>query len=71
MFSSPVSGGTGGAGVGAERVAFDGANIWVTNAGDSNNGATVTKLSANDGTLLGTFEVGEAPVGIAYDGANM
>jgi hypothetical protein len=59
------------AGIGAERVAFDGANIWVTNVGDANNGTSVTKMSANDGTLLGTFQVGEAPVGIAYDGANM
>jgi len=32
-------------------VAFDGANIWVANFADN----TVSKLKANDGTLLGTF----------------
>jgi len=45
--------------------AFDGAHIWVIN---SNN---VTKLRASDGASLGTFAVGDCPVGIAFDGANM
>src|SRR5690348_9463936 len=38
-------------------VAFDGANVWVSNNGDS----SVTKLRANDGANLGTFTVGGAP----------
>ena len=48
-------------------VAFDGANIWVTN--DVSN--TVTKLRASDGTVLGTFGVGNHPLGVAFDGANI
>ena len=48
-------------------VAFDGANIWVTNS-DSNN---VTKLRASDGKVLGTFGVGSSPYGVAFDGANV
>ena len=38
-------------------VAFDGANIWVTNVGSD----TVTKLRASDGANLGTFAVGIDP----------
>src|SRR6202140_3674336 len=48
-------------------IAFDGANMWVTNNGDS----TVTKLRASDGANLGTFNVGGAPMGVAFDGANV
>jgi DNA-binding beta-propeller fold protein YncE len=48
-------------------VAFDGANIWVTNSGSAN----VTKLRASDGFNLGTFPVGGSPFGIAFDGANI
>jgi DNA-binding beta-propeller fold protein YncE len=48
-------------------LAFDGANIWVTNSGDD----TVTKLRASDGTNLGTFPVGTGPLGIIFDGANI
>jgi DNA-binding beta-propeller fold protein YncE len=45
---------------------FDGANIWVTNAGDN----TVTKLRASDGANLGTFPVGGLwPAFITFDGA--
>src|ERR1700682_4819646 len=43
-------------------IAFDGANMWVTNNGDS----TVTKLRASDGANLGTFNVGGAPMGAAF-----
>ena len=32
---------------------------------------TVVKLRANDGFLLGTFGVGRAPVGVAYDGQHL
>jgi DNA-binding beta-propeller fold protein YncE len=48
-------------------VAFDGVNIWVTNQGSYD----VTKLRASNGSLLGTFGVGNTPKGIAFDGANI
>ena len=48
-------------------VAFDGANIWVTNYWAH----TVTKLRASDGDLQGTFAVGNGPTGVAFDGANI
>ncbi len=48
-------------------VAFDGANIWVTNEVGDN----VTKLRAFDGAHLGTFPVGIGPQGVAFDGANI
>ena len=48
-------------------VAFDGANMWVTNYGSGN----VTKLRASDGATLGTYAVGSAPIAIAFDGTNM
>jgi YVTN family beta-propeller protein len=48
-------------------LAFDGANIWVTNRLDS----TVTKLRASDGANLGTFPVGRTPKWITFDGANI
>lgn len=50
-------------------VAFDGANIWTANFG----AGTVTKLAANDGTVLGTYTIGTGvePYGITFDGANM
>jgi len=48
-------------------IAFDGANIWVTNC----NSNTLTELRASDGTNLGTFTVGDVPFGIAFDGANI
>jgi len=31
----------------------------------------VSKLRASDGTLLGTFKVGNTPYGMTFDGANM
>jgi hypothetical protein len=43
-------------------IAFDGANIWVANGGTN----TVEKLRANDGAVLGTFGVGQSPVGLAF-----
>jgi DNA-binding beta-propeller fold protein YncE len=48
-------------------LAFDGANIWVSNFHD----ATVTELRASDGSSLGTFKVGKAPVGVAFDGVHI
>jgi DNA-binding beta-propeller fold protein YncE len=62
--------GTFSVGGGPFSVAFDGANIWVTNS----SGNTVTKVRASDGTLLGTFALGAGPVGAAFvvfDGANI
>ena len=62
-----------------QDVAFDGANIWVAN----NSSATVTKLRASDGTCNGvanppgsgvtacSFAVGTNPVGVAFDGGNI
>jgi DNA-binding beta-propeller fold protein YncE len=38
--------------------------MWVANQGSNN----VTKLRANDGTVLGTFAVGTDPIGLAFDG---
>jgi DNA-binding beta-propeller fold protein YncE len=52
-------------GTGPIGVAFDGANVWVTNT------SGVTKLRASDGTHVGTFPVGTVPVGVAFDGANV
>ena len=50
------------------RIAFDGANIWVTNGAD----ASVSKLRASDGANLGTFlTAGTFPGGLAFDGANI
>ncbi len=48
-------------------LAFDGANMWVTNNRDS----TVSKLRVSDGANLGTFTVGGSPMGVAFDGANI
>src|SRR6202167_3797130 len=47
-------------------VAFDGANIWVANFNDG----TVSKLQANDGTVVGTFTIGAGvePFGVTFDG---
>ncbi|HEY1271337.1 MAG TPA: hypothetical protein VGF08_05110, partial [Terriglobales bacterium] len=50
-----------------QNLAFDGANIWVTNLADG----TVTKLRASDGELQGTFSIGSSPNDIVFDGANI
>jgi hypothetical protein len=62
-----ISGVQFSAGTEPEGLAFDGENIWVAN----NASNTVTKLRANDGTLLGTFAVGSNPQWVAFDGANI
>jgi YVTN family beta-propeller protein len=59
--------GTSGVGSSPVGIAFDGANIWVTNSGS----ASVTKLRASNGSVLGTFSVGSSPTGVAFDGANI
>ena len=49
-------------------LAFDGANMWVTNYLDN----TVTKIRTSDGYDAGqTFSVGSNPAGVAFDGANI
>src|SRR5262245_6187919 len=49
-----------------QRVAFDGASIWVANGPDD----TVTKLRSSDGANLGPFAAG-SPERVAFDGANI
>src|SRR5262249_61863096 len=48
-------------------VAFDGANIWVTNVGSDN----LTKLRASEGALLLTYTVGSQHYDDAFDGPNI
>src|SRR5690348_16619999 len=48
-----------------QNLAFDGANIWVTNFGDN----SVTKLRASDGVTQGTFIIEPSPTWITFDGA--
>jgi hypothetical protein len=48
-------------------IAFDGANVWVTNQTDG----TVSVLRANSGAHVMTPTVGLHPTAIAFDGANM
>jgi hypothetical protein len=50
-----------------QGIAFDGANLWVTNSAS----ATVTRLRAADGADLGAFPVGIGPGSVAFDGANI
>ena len=54
-------------GTNPSHLAFDGANIWVTNF-NSNN---VSKIAVNTGTVLGPYPVGDTPRGVAFDGANI
>jgi len=48
-------------------LAFDGANIWVSDQ----YGFSLTELRASDGQNLGSFPVGNGPTGVAFDGANI
>ena len=50
-----------------EGLAFDGASMWVANAGNN----TLTKLRVSDGAILGTFSLPGSPIGVAFDGANI
>ncbi|MDD1713472.1 MAG: YncE family protein [Methanoregulaceae archaeon] len=54
-------------GVNPAGIAFDGENIWVTNAGSDN----VNVLRAYDGYHVMTPTAMSDPIGIAFDGANM
>jgi DNA-binding beta-propeller fold protein YncE len=60
-----IGGGCCGAPAG---LAFDGANIWVT---DAISEGEVIKLRASDGAVLGSFLVGQVPRGIAFDGTKI
>jgi len=48
-------------------IAFDGANMWVSNQFSN----SVTKLRVSDGSTLGTFPMGSNLIGLAFDGANI
>src|SRR5713226_3099330 len=53
-------------------VAFDGANIWVSNQGGGGGINNVMKIRAADGATLGSFPTGGVnPVEMAFDGANI
>jgi len=58
---------TSAVGGGPQGIAFDGANMWVSNY-NSNN---VAKLRATDGATIATVPVGKNPHGVAFDGANI
>jgi DNA-binding beta-propeller fold protein YncE len=49
--------GTFSVGDNPRQLAFDGANIWVSNLADD----TVARLRASDGTVLGTLNAGRKP----------
>jgi len=49
------------------NMAFDGANLWVLNT-EANS---VSKVRASDGTVMGTFMVGHAPLAVVFDGASI
>jgi hypothetical protein len=77
---APYSGVTFPVGTGPLGVAFDGANIWVVSQvngtvtklrATNGNANTVTKLRASDGAALGTFQVGNGPFGVTFDGTNI
>jgi hypothetical protein len=46
-------------------VAFDGANIWVT------QDPGLVELRASDGAMLGAFPANPGSTGVAFDGANI
>ena len=48
------------------RMTFDGEHVWVTNSGSH----TVTKIRTSDGESVGEYPVGQAPVGVIFDGEN-
>ena len=48
-------------------MAFDGSSMWIVNT----NSSSVSKLTASDGAVLGTFAVGYIPGYVAFDGANV
>ena len=48
-------------------IAYDGANMWVTNLSRS----SVTKIRAHDFAVLGEFPTDSQPMNIVFDGANI
>ena len=54
-------------GSGAEFSAFDGTYVWIANQFSN----TVSKLSAANGSVAGTYTVTGNPLGIAFDGRNI
>jgi DNA-binding beta-propeller fold protein YncE len=48
-------------------MAFDGANVWVTNMGSN----TMTQIRASDGKVLGTHPTGPKPVSVVFDGTRL
>jgi len=51
-------------------IAFDGANMWVSNEGSAPN-YNVSVIRVSDGYHVMTPTVGVYPVGVAFDGAHM
>jgi len=54
-------------GSGAQQLAFDGKNIWVTLYLDS----LVKAVKASNGAIVGSFPLGYRPDGVAFDGTNI
>ncbi len=54
-------------GDGAAGIAFDGANLWVVNNGDS----TVMKVSPSSGSVIATYATGKGPFSVALGGSKI
>ncbi len=52
-------------------VAFDGQNMWVVNFTCALCPGTIYKHRLSDGAVIGTFNVGSAPVFASFDGSNI
>src|ERR1051326_5903894 len=52
--------------VSPQLLAFDGSSMWITT-----NNASVVRVRASDGSVLGTFTGFSVPYGVAYDGAHV
>jgi DNA-binding beta-propeller fold protein YncE len=50
-----------------DKLAFDGADVWVTNYGDN----TVMRLDGHNGKVIHTFRVQGLPVPILWDGGSI
>ena len=54
------------------RTAFcDSASCWTTRRSPNLSSNAVTKLLTYNGILQGTFNVGDRPTGVAFDGVNI
>ncbi len=65
--SNGVIAGTFNVGKSPQGICFDGANMWIANAGNN----SVTKMVASNGNILGTFPVGNGPIGLAFNGGSI